>query len=140
MATSAGQCAPGAKLGGAQEITVKNRGDDPTKKELDRAANSGLLPGNELNVPGNYRGPRGAGDGAVSPPKTSNYVSGNAVLRRVGASGVPITAVNATGLGAAPFETYIKMLVSSELAAQGIPTNEPFQINTVRDKDRYMGT
>ena len=137
VATSAGQCAPGAKLGGAQDITVKNRGDDPTKDELASAANSGLLGGNELNVPGNYSGPRGAGDGAVSPPKLSNYVSGNAVLQRVGASGVPITAVNPTGLGAAPFETYVKMLVSSELAEQGIPTNEPFQI---KEKDKYMGT
>ena len=96
-----------------------------------------MLPGNELNVPGNYRGPRGAGDGAVSPPKLSNYVSGNAVLRRFGNTGGPPSAKNATGLGDAPFETYIKMLVSSELAEQGIPTNEPFQL---KEKDRNMGT
>jgi hypothetical protein len=27
----------------------------------------------------------------------------------------------------APLESYVKMLVNSQLAAQGIPTNEPFQ-------------
>jgi len=29
--------------------------------------------------------------------------------------------------GDAPIESYVKMLVNSQLAAQGIPTNEPFQ-------------
>jgi hypothetical protein len=28
-----------------------------------------------------------------------------------------------------PIETYVKMLVNSQLAAQGVPTNEPFQVN-----------
>jgi hypothetical protein len=137
VATSVSQCAPGAKLSAPERITTTNKGDKPTADELSMAGNSGLLGGNELNAPGNYLGPRGTGAGAVSPPKTSKYISGNAVLRPFGATGGPPSAVNATGLGDAPFETYIKMLVTSELASQGIPTNEPFQ---VKEKDRNMGT
>lgn len=30
-----------------------------------------------------------------------------------------------------PFETYVQMLVRSEMAAQGVPTNEPFQVEQV---------
>jgi hypothetical protein len=31
--------------------------------------------------------------------------------------------------GGTPLEDYVKMLVNSQLAAQGVPTNEPFQVN-----------
>jgi hypothetical protein len=102
-----------------------------TAAELAMAANSGLLGGNELNVPP-YSGATGAGGGAVSPPKTSKYVSGNGVLRPYGATGARATGGNPTGLGDAPLESYVKMLVSSELAAQGVPTNEPFQVNETK--------
>jgi hypothetical protein len=50
-------------------------------------------------------------------------------MRPYGASGNPATGGNPTGLGDAPLESYVKMLVSSELASQGVPTNEPFQVN-----------
>jgi hypothetical protein len=91
-------------------------------------AQTDLLGGNELNVPP-YSGATGAGDGAVSPPTTSQYVSGNAVVRRYGTSGARPNGANPTGLNDSPLESYVRMLVSSELASQGVPTNEPFQVN-----------
>jgi hypothetical protein len=45
---------------------------------------------------------------------------------------VPASAANSTGVDDAPLESYVKMLVNSQLAAQGIPTNEPF---TVREQE-----
>jgi hypothetical protein len=93
-------------------------------------AQTDLLGGNELNVPP-YAGPRGTGAGAVSPPSTSRYATGNGVLRPYGASGARAPGANPTALGDSPLESYVKMLVSSELAAQGVPTNEPFQVNEV---------
>jgi hypothetical protein len=96
------------------------------------AQNSGILGGNELNTPAEYLGARGAGSGAVSPPSTSQYVSGNAVVRQYGATGGPPSAANSTGIDDSPLESYVRMLVTSELAAQGIPTNEPFQVNEVQ--------
>ena len=126
VATSAVQCAPGAKLGGVERITPTYKGDKPTAAEIAMAGNSGLLGGNELNAPGNYPGPKGTGAGAVSPPPTSKYVTGNGVVRLFGDKKGPPSATNATGLGEAPLDAYVKMLVTSELAAQGIPTNEPF--------------
>ena len=91
-------------------------------------AQTTLLGGNELNVPP-YSGATGAGGGAVSPPKTSKYVSGNGVVRPYGASGARPNGANTTGINDSPLESYVKMLVSSELSSQGIPTNEPFQVN-----------
>jgi len=95
------------------------------------AADSGLLGGNELNSPP-YDGPRGAGSGAVSPPRTSRYVSGNAVVRRYGDSSVPGGISRSVDLAASPLEDYVKLLVRSELASEGIPMNEPFQAEPIQ--------
>lgn len=130
IATTTSQCVPGATLPNLLLNTRTAR--DPTAAELAMAQDSGILGGNELNAPAEYLGARGAGDGAVSPPSTSQYVSGNGVVRRYGATGGPPSAANSTGLGDAPLESYVKMLVTSELAAQGVPTNEPFQVNEVQ--------
>jgi hypothetical protein len=91
-------------------------------------AQSDLLGGNELDVPP-YSGARGAGDNPVSPASTSMYATGNGVLRPYGASGARPSVANPTGLDASPLESYVKLLVNSQLAAQGIPMNEPFQVN-----------
>jgi hypothetical protein len=48
------------------------------------------------------------------------------VARNVGASSVPAT-VRPGADDASPLDSYVKMLVNSQLAAQGIPTVEPFQ-------------
>jgi hypothetical protein len=42
-------------------------------------------------------------------------------------AGAPVEPKSMTGLGDAPLESYVKMLVNSQLAAQGVPTAEPFQ-------------
>ena len=123
IATSASQCLPGKKL---DNIGLDTRtAADPTDADLARAQDSGLLGGNELNAPAEYLGARGAGAGAVSPPRTYNTVSGNGVVRRLGDSSIPVTAVNSSTGN--PLDDYIKMIVRSQLAAQGVPTNEPFQ-------------
>jgi hypothetical protein len=123
IATSTSQCVPGKTLPNLR-LDTRTAGD-PTAADLARAQDSGLLGGNELNAPAGYLGATGAGSGAVSPPKTYNTVSGNGVVRHLGDSSIPVTAVNSyTGN---PLDDYIKMIVRSQLAAQGVPTNEPFQ-------------
>jgi hypothetical protein len=67
------------------------------------------------------------GDGAVSPTQSYSIVSAPGVARPAGASSVPATVRHETGMSDAPLESYVKMLVNSQLAAQGVPTNEPFQ-------------
>jgi len=64
----------------------------------------------------------------VSPAPSYSVVTAPGVARTIGSSSVPATA-NSTGLGDAPLESYVKMLVNSQLATQGVPTNEPFQVN-----------
>ena len=91
-------------------------------------AQTDLLGGNELDGPP-YSGARGAGAGAVSPPSTSMYATGNGVVRRYGASGARPNGADPTDINASPLESYVKMLVNSQLASQGVPMNEPFQVN-----------
>lgn len=122
IATSTSQCVPGATLPNLR-LDTRTAGS-PSASDLARAQYSGLLGGNELNVPA-YLGATGTGAGAVSPPRTYNTVSGNGVVRRLGDSSIPRTAVNSSTGN--PLDDYIKMIVRSQLAAQGIPTNEPFQ-------------
>jgi hypothetical protein len=74
-------------------------------------------------------GIRGTGGGAVSPPKLYTTVSGNGLVRRVGQSSVPFGISKSADLQASPLEDYVKLLVRSELASEGIPMNEPFQVN-----------
>jgi len=131
LATSAGQCAPGAQLGGqlGEGSGLNPYKDVPYVSAAELAmAQADLLGGNELNVPP-YSGARGAGDKPVSPTSTSRYATGNGVLRPHGASGARPSGGNPTGLGDAPLESYVKMLVNSQLASQGVPMNEPFQVN-----------
>lgn len=124
VATSASQCAPGATLRRISErIDISSINTTDTRRAQDN-----LLGGQELNVPP-YSGPRGAGDTQVSPAETSRYVSGNGVLHRLGDPNRPPSATNTTGLNEPPLEAYVKMLVNSHLAENGIPSNEPFQDN-----------
>lgn len=66
--------------------------------------------------------------GPVSPATSYSNVTAPGVARPVGASSVPASVRHDPALGDAPLESYVKMLVNSQLAAQGIPTNEPFQV------------
>ena len=59
-------------------------------------------------------------------------VTAPGVLRPANASSERPTFPAAVNLAEdRPFETYVQMLVRSEMAAQGVPTNEPFQIEEV---------
>jgi hypothetical protein len=137
LATSGAQCVGPITSGprGALSPTIdEGSGLNPYKRvpgvsnyEL-AMAQTNLLGGNELNSPP-YNGDRGAGDNPVSPASTSIYATGNGGLRPYGASGARPNGGNPTGLGDAPLESYVKLLVNSQLAAQGVPTNEPFQVN-----------
>ena len=109
MATSESQCSAGA----VPQLPPVSTG--PSRADLDAAQNSGML-----SPTG------GAGDKPVSPAPTYSVVTAPGVARAIGSSSVPASAANPTGLGDAPLESYVKMLVNSQLAAQGVPTNEPF--------------
>jgi hypothetical protein len=64
----------------------------------------------------------------VSDAKNYHMATSPGVARPLGASSIPAT-VRHEADGGSPIENYIKMLVNSQLAAQGVPTNEPFQVN-----------
>jgi hypothetical protein len=67
------------------------------------------------------------GDGAVSEPSMTTVVGGPGVVKPVGTTSRGIVYPDYMQ-GDRPFEDYIQMLVRSELAGQGIPLNEPFQV------------
>jgi hypothetical protein len=80
--------------------------------------------GREVNIQGSGRGVIGAGP--VSAPTTTTQVSGNGVVTP-GARGGPYKFTNQPDLHTSPFEAYLKVLIKSELAAEGVPLTEPFQ-------------
>ncbi len=64
-------------------------------------------------------------------------VTAPGVARHVGSTSVKSSYPAAAGLdGTGPFETYVQMLVKSELAAQGVPTVEPFAVPSIVDTVR----
>jgi hypothetical protein len=63
--------------------------------------------------------------GDVSPATRYTMNTAPGIARKFSDSSVPST-VRDDG-DETPIETYVKMLVNSQLAAQGVPTNEPFQ-------------
>lgn len=83
----------------------------------------------------------GSGGGAVSPPQRYTMTGQGGVARPVGTPSVGVTfpaAVSADG-ETGPFEEYIGMLVKSQLAAQGVPTAEPFAVgDVVRSAGGYL--
>jgi len=118
-ATSESQCSPGAVM---QKGSAG--GPAPTADNLAAAQDGGIVDraaGMNLSATQNF------GDGAVSPTQSYKIVSAPGVARPAGASSIPATVRHETGMSDAPLESYVKMLVNSQLAAQGVPTNEPFQ-------------
>lgn len=118
LATGSMQCPP------EPAPLAPDFGPKPTAANLNAAQNSGIIDraaGFDLSAKQNL------GSGPVSPAQSYKIVSAPGVARPAGASSVPATVRKDVGLGDAPLESYIKMLVNSQLAAQGVPTNEPFQ-------------
>ena len=122
VATSERQCAPGAKLG-----NVRSEQSDykPTAAELELIQDDGAQSTSGLNV--NIAGSIGAGVIGSRPVSTAttSQATGNGVVPA--RQGGPYTITNQPGLFTSPFEEYVKVLIKSELASDGIPINEPFQ-------------
>jgi len=94
-----------------------------TQKDLDAAAESGNIAVGGRWKKEHNRTRRWHGDVSPSTEYTMNTAPG--VARRFRDSSVPSTVKD--NEDETPIETYVKMLVNSQLAAQGVPTNEPFQ-------------
>ena len=133
--TSPSQC-PGSSLGWAIGEGKGLNFGDRTAGPRDSNVSGGLLQGdgaNDLTDPTyinalkRWNGSvRGTGDGAVSPGATSDYVGGNGVVRRITDESIR-GLNNSPDLTQSPIENYVRMLVRSELASEGIPMIEPFQ-------------
>jgi hypothetical protein len=122
VSTSASQC-PGAvpqlpSIPQLPQISERRENVGPTNADIASAQNNqaGIQTVPKVTSP-------------VSPAPNYTHVTAPGVARTIGSSSVPASAANSTGLGDAPLESYVKMLVNSQLAAQGVPTNEPFQVN-----------
>ncbi len=130
IADSVAKCSPGPGL----PAPVDHRtAPDPSATELAmvQTNDANISVGGEkaLDVQTNNVRSQGSGPGAVSPPKRYTAVSAPGVWRPL-SQGNP-QGGDATAIDASPLESYVKMLVNSQLAEQGIPTNEPFQVNEV---------
>jgi len=126
VATSASQCAPGAKLGNVRSAKTSNY--RPGAAELNVIQDNTALSnsGRDLDLTGSV-GAGVIGSGPVSAAKTTKEVTGNGVVTIPRSTGGPYTFTNQPNLFTSPFEEYVKVLIRSELANGGIPTNEPFQ-------------
>ena len=120
LATSSAQCSPASMPSMTSDAGLK-----PTAANLSAAQDGGIVDraaGMDLSATQNL------GDGAVSPMQSYKIVSAPGVARPAGASSVPATVRKDPALNETPLESYVKMLVNSQLAAQGVPTAEPFQM------------
>lgn len=125
VATSASQCTPGAKLG---NIRSESGNYKPGTAELNLAQDNTALSdfGKGVDIAGSI-GAGVIGSAPVSAAKTTAEVTGNGVVTTPRAMGGPYTFTNQPNLFTSPFEEYVKVLIRSELANGGIPSNEPFQ-------------
>jgi len=126
VATSATQCMPGAKLGNVRsERTSKYK---PGEKELTSIQDNAALSGRDLDIAGSV-GAGVIGSAPLIAPKLTPEVTGNGVVltREARATGGPYTFTNQPNLFTSPFEEYVKVLIRSEMANGGMPSNEPFQ-------------
>jgi hypothetical protein len=87
----------------------------PTAAEIDAAANSGNLFGNVVRPEGEYNTTKG---------KMFKMITAPGVARNIDDSNIPFTVRETSE--EAQLNSYLKEMVNSQLAAQGVPTNEPF--------------
>jgi hypothetical protein len=146
--TSPSQC-PGSSLGWAIGEGKGYNFGDRTAGPGDSNISGGILQGdgaNDLTDPTyinalkRWNGSvRGTGDGAVSPGATSDYVGGNGVVRKITDESIR-GLNNSPDLTQSPIENYVRMLVRSELASEGIPMIEPFQSpsEVIGNADKFL--
>ena len=126
VATSASQCAPGAKLGNMRspKSSAYKSGAAQPNLAQDNKAVSDVAKGVDIAA---SIGAGVIGSGPVSAAKTTAEITGNGVVTTPKARGGPYMFTNQPNLFTSPFEEYVKVLIRSELANGGIPSNEPFQ-------------
>lgn len=73
----------------------------------------------------------GGGGVPSTGPQPAPTITAPGISRPLGSASQQISYPSAAGLGGTPFDDYIKIMVRSELAQQGVPLNEPFQVNDV---------
>jgi hypothetical protein len=147
--TSPSQCS-GSSLGWAiGEGKGLNFGDRTAGPRESNIEDGGFLQGddpNDLNDPTyinalrQWNGSvRGAGDKPVSPGSTSKYISGNGVVRDITDESIR-GLNNSPDLTQSPIENYVRLLVRSELASEGIPIIEPFQnpSEVIGNADKFL--
>lgn len=125
IVTSSSQCGTGSGSGSGSGPGVLPPIDTVTQRDLDMASESG-----NIAVGGGWRREYNTTrdtSGEVSPATRYTMNTAPGVARKYSDSSVP-SAVRGDG-DETPIETYVKMLVNSQLAAQGVPTVEPFQVN-----------
>jgi Plexin repeat len=120
VADSVAQCSPDSGIRGGPLGTVINGGGSGAVTD----SNYNLAVGGDMNIQNNNVSATDSGTTPVSPQKKYTGVSAPGVWRPLSGGNPP--GADSTGINASPLENYVKMLVTSELAAQGIPTNEPF--------------
>jgi hypothetical protein len=113
------ECNPAGSGSGPGSGSGSASGSKPTKAptaaEIDAAANSGDLIGNVVRPEAEYNTTKG---------KIFKMITAPGVARNIDDSNIPFT-VRDTSDEAQKY-AYIKELINSQLAAQGVPTNEPF--------------
>ena len=121
-ATSESQCSAST----IKHLDMTSSSARPTADSLNNVADSGIIDrasGFNLSATTPSRT-----DSPVSPSTSYSMVTAPGVARSIGSSSTPATVRNEMNLkDDAPIESYVKMLVNSQLAAQGVPMNEPFQ-------------
>lgn len=121
-----------SQLSAAERITARNSGEEPSADELAAAQSNGMggsAGGEPSSTPAPVSGRVGTVVSPVSPATIYTVNTAPGVARPVDGTSERPTFPDASGLGGlepGPFENYIKMLVKSSLASQGVRTNEPF--------------
>jgi len=124
--TSASQCTPSPRqMGNMRDESGNYR---PGAAELGMTGDNTALFGNNIDLASQGGSVIGTGSGAVSAARTWTTASGNGNVVPLGAR-MPSSMWNSGDLYANPLESYVKLLVRSELASEGVPVNEPFQVN-----------
>jgi len=123
--TNGASCNPGGPDAPASVDT--RTAEYPTAAQIYAASHSGeLVPGPDMKTQNNIVRPKNEYSGGNSTEY--RWYTANGVARKVGSGSIPDTVRKDNSLDT-PLETYVKELVNSQLAAQGVPTNEPFQVN-----------
>jgi hypothetical protein len=100
----------------------------PTAAEIDAAANSGNLFGNVVRPEGEYNTTKG---------KMFKMITAPGVARHIDDSNIPFTVRETSE--EAQLDSYLKEVVNSQLAAQGVPTNEPFVGHSSVTAEPFVG-